>query len=252
MSYFYGVKDKFSKQAETYAKYRPGYPKELFDLILNHTQTREAALDCATGNGQTAKELANNFIKVFATDISQTQLDNAVKAENIFYSCQPAEHTTFEENTFDLITVSQALHWLDIENFYDEVKRVAKPGGVIAAWMYSLASISPPIDELINKRHYRETLGNYWDYERKYVDDNYSTIPFPFSEITVPPIQMTLYWSLDELKGYLESWSALQNFISANQYSPVDELVKNIRPYWKEEKMKIIFPLYLRMGKVEK
>ena len=246
------MKDKFSKQAETYAKYRPGYPKELFELILNHIQTRVAALDCATGNGQTAKELANNFIKVFATDISQTQLDNAVKAENIFYSRQAAEHTTFEENTFDLITVSQALHWLDIESFYDEVKRVAKPGGVIAIWMYSLVSISPAIDELINKKHYRETLGNYWDYERKHVDDNYSTIPFPFSEITVPPIQMTLYWSLDELKGYLESWSALQNFISANQYNPVDELVKNIRPYWKEEKMKIIFPLYLRMGKVEK
>ena len=83
-----------------YAKYRPDYPQELFDFILSKLTTRKAAWDCATGNGQTAKVLAKHFENVYATDISQKQLDNAVKADNIFYSVQPAEKTNFEENSF--------------------------------------------------------------------------------------------------------------------------------------------------------
>ena len=130
------MKDNFSSQAASYAQYRPGYPKELFDFILAQITGREVAWDCATGNGQTAKELAPYFEKVFATDISAKQLENAVQASNIFYSIQPAEQTNFEENSFDLVTVSQALHWIQFDPFYSEVKWVTRPGGWLAVWMY--------------------------------------------------------------------------------------------------------------------
>ena len=244
--------DLFSNQAKIYAAYRPRYPADLYDFILSWVENRNAAWDCATGNGQTATELAKYFKNVFATDISQKQIEHAVEAENIFYSLQPAEHTSFGNNSFDLITVSQALHWLDTGKFYNEAKRVAKPGAWITVWMYSLPAIAPPIDELITERYYRETLGSYWEYERKYVDDNYTTLPFPFTEFATPGFQIVLYWTIDELSGYLNSWSALQKFIASNQYNPVDDLVSKIKPYWKEEKMRINFPLYLRMGRIEK
>ena len=246
------MKDNFSRQADVYAKYRPTYPQELYDFILSKVKSRNAAWDCATGNGQTAKELAKYFRKVFATDISQKQIDNALPAENIFYSAQTAEHTNFEDNIFDLVTVSQALHWFDVNKFYAEVKRVAKPGAWIAVWMYSLATISPEIDELINVKHYKKTLGNFWDYERKYVDDNYTTLPFPFLEIQCPVFKMKFEWTLDELVGYLNTWSALQKFITQNHFNPINELKEQIKPFWYPEKMKIVFPVYLRMGQIKK
>src|SRR5262245_31166204 len=101
------MKDNFSKQANAYAKYRPSYPQELYDFILSKVERRETVWDCGTGNGQTAKELAKYFKKVFATDISEKQIQNAHIAENIFYSVQSAEQTNFPENSFDLVTVSQ-------------------------------------------------------------------------------------------------------------------------------------------------
>ena len=250
--YIYEMKDNFSRQAEIYARYRPAYPQTLFDFILERVEKKEAAWDCATGNGQTAKELAKHFKKVFATDISQKQIDNAEKADNIYYSLQPAEKTDFENDKFDLITVSQALHWLDTGKFYEEAKRVAKKNAWISVWTYPTLTISPEIDELVIGKHYNETLGSYWDSERKYVDDNYATLPFPFAEIKAPVFQIVLYWTIDELTGYLNSWSALQKFREKNHYNPVDELIKNIKPFWKEEKMKIIFPVYMRMGQIEK
>jgi ubiquinone/menaquinone biosynthesis C-methylase UbiE len=245
------MKDNFSRQADIYAKYRPTYPQSLFDFILQQADKKQNAWDCATGNGQSAEVLANYFEKVFATDISQKQIDNAKQAANIFYSVQPADKTDFADNTFDLITVSQALHWFATPGFYDEVKRVAKPSSLLAAWSYSLLYVSPEIDKRI-RSFYTDIIGPYWDAERKYVDQEYKTIPFPFREITAPKFNMEYHWAIEELEGYLNTWSALQKFISANNYNPVPEIIDQIRPWWKNEKMKVNFPLHIRMGRIEK
>lgn len=245
------MKDNFSKQAEAYAKYRPHYPRELFDFILQHTNEKQNAWDCATGNGQTAKMLAGYFENVFATDISQKQIDNAERTKNIHYSVQPAEKTNFADNTFDLITVSQALHWFAVDSFYKEVKRVAKPGCVFAAWSYSLLYISPEIDRLI-RSFYIDIIGPYWDDERKYVDEEYKTILFPLKEIATPSFNMEYSWTLAELEGYINTWSALQKFITSKNYSPVDELMQKIKTLRENEKLRIVFPIHVRMGLVEK
>lgn len=246
------MKDNFSRQSAQYAKYRPGYPKELFDFILAHAPGRDIAWDCGTGNGQTAKQLAAHFHKVMATDISEGQLREGQKANNIFYSLQTAEQTNFTENYFDLVTVSQALHWFKLDRFYAEVKRVTKAGGWIAVWTYNLPFISPEIDEWIRVKLYQDILGNYWDYERKMVDEKYASIPFPFEEILCPVFNLRFEWTPEELTGYINTWSALQKFVSANSFNPVSTLKEQIQPLWTGEKMKINFPVYMRMGKVLK
>lgn len=243
------MKDNFSKQANVYAKYRPDYPQELFDFVLAHVNKKQNAWDCATGNGQSAKVLARYFENVFATDISQKQMDNAEQAANIYYSLQPAEQTNFSDHTFDLITVSQALHWFNFEKFYTEVKRVARQDAGIAVWMYSLLRISNEIDAIVDDYHFG-TMEKFWDNERKYVDNNYTTIPFPFKEISTPVFSIEYSWTIDELEGYFNTWSALQKFIAANNYNPVPKLIQQISPFWQSKKMKIVFPLHLRMGRV--
>jgi ubiquinone/menaquinone biosynthesis C-methylase UbiE len=245
------MKDNFSKQSAIYARYRPTYPHKLYDFILSLVSNKESAWDCGTGNGQAAKELANVFTNVFATDISQKQIDNAIHSHNIFYSVQPAEHTDFPDNSFDLVTVAQALHWFRFDEFYKEVKRVTKHGGLFAGWTYSLLRISGEINELIGYHHYN-TLGSYWDNERKYVDEEYSTLPFPFTKMATPVFTMEYEWTIEELKGYLNTWSALQKFTAQHHYNPVDDLIRSIEPHWKQERMKIVFPVHLLLGRVEK
>ncbi len=101
-------KDLFSRQATTYAQYRPRYPAELFEYILLFVNERTLVWDCATGNGQAAVALSNYFGKVLATDSSEKQIANAVLLPNIEYSVSKAELTAFPDNTFDLVTVAQA------------------------------------------------------------------------------------------------------------------------------------------------
>lgn len=242
------TKDLFSGHANLYAAFRPTYPKALYDFVFQHVKHFDAAWDAGTGNGQVARDLAGRFSKVFATDISDKQLANAPRTENIFYSVE-GEKTSFEAQSFNLITVAQAIHWFDIPRFYAEVRRVAQPDCLLAVWGYSLLSVSPPIDEKLH-HFYTKIVGPYWDKERKLIDECYSTIPFPFEEIRTPDFDFSFQWKLNELQGYLNTWSSVQKYIQAGCNNPVPEVIHAIAPFWVRESMKVSFPLFLRLGKI--
>ncbi|MBI2730649.1 MAG: class I SAM-dependent methyltransferase [Sphingobacteriales bacterium] len=247
------AKDLFSLQADAYAKFRPSYPNELIEYILSFCTTRETVWDCATGNGQAASMLSAYFKKVVATDISADQLEKAVHKNNIEYSQSAAEKTLFADNSFDLITVAQAYHWINWQQFRDEVMRVAKPDAVIAVWMYNLLSTGDKaVDELL-LNFYKNIVGPYWDAERKYVDDNYATVDFDYKPLPTKKFEIMSTWTRDHFLGYLSSWSATKNFEKALQYSPVDKIETAIKALWRQEEEKnISFPILLRLGRVTK
>lgn len=245
------MKDHFSDRADLYARYRPSYPAELFDFLNSLVPAKENAWDCGTGNGQVAVELAGSFREVYATDISETQLANAPRRENIHYSAQPAEQTSFESDFFDLITVAQAIHWFDFEQFYREVRRTARKNAILCVLGYGRVRISEAIDALIDD-FYHQVIGPYWDAERRYIDENYTTIPFPFREEKVPDFVNRLEWSLAHLSGYLHTWSAVTHFESVNGFNPLEQLLPELETHWGHETVREVrFPILLRIGHVQ-
>jgi Methyltransferase domain len=242
------MKDRFSAHANQYAQFRPAYPPELYEFIYRHVLDFEAAWDCGTGNGQAARDLSKKFKKVFATDISAKQLENAYQAGNIFYSIAN-EKSSFADNSFDLITVAQAAHWFNMEEFSKEAKRVAKPNSVIALWGYGLLTINPEIDGLLNY-FYTQVVGAYWDKERRHIDEQYKNLYFPFEEIQSPAFTLSISWTLAELIGYVSTWSAVQKYISVNNQNPIENWKSEIENFWKEPTQAVRFPLFLRLGRV--
>lgn len=245
------MKDNFSNSSDNYAKFRPTYPQTIFEFLYPLLKEKNKAWDCGTGNGQIAQELSKEFIQVEATDISQPQLDHAFQEKNIHYSLQPAEKTNFADNSFDLITVGQAVHWFDVEVFNQEVKRVGKPNSVIALIGYELAKISPDIDDVI-LHFYKNIIGPYWDPERKHLEQKYQFIPFPFRELETPEITNIKLWKLDNLIGYLNTWSSVKHFNADKGYNPIDEIKKDLENAWgSSEVRKVNFPIIFRAGRIK-
>lgn len=243
------MKDNFSKRSDLYARFRPGYPRQLFDFLLPLVPDKKAAWDCGTGNGQVAVKLSMYFKEVYATDLSSAQIENAHKKENIFYSVEAAEKTLFPRNKFDLITVAQAIHWFELNGFYKEAHRTLKPGGVIAAIGYDVFRINKKVDLLIDK-FYTDITGPYWDKERKYVDEHYLTIPFPFKEITTPGFSMNYNWAFEQVTGYLSTWSAVQHYTRKNNENPVEKFSEELKKVWGDVlKRKVTFPIFARTGR---
>jgi len=197
-------KDNFSNQASIYAQFRPTYPPAVFDYLNTVVKDRKKVWDCATGNGQMARELAKSFDTVYATDISQKQLDNAFQAQNIVYSVAKAEETEFADDTFDLVTVAQAIHWFDFEKFYAEVNRVAKSGAILFVIGYSMPRFEGKIDEILQDFYWNIT-GPYWDAERKHLDNRLESVPFPFEKIECPTFENKYHWTLEMAEGYFNS-----------------------------------------------
>lgn len=241
-------KDNFSKQAQYYARFRPHYPKELYEYLYSQLSHFNTAWDCGTGNGQVASVLSDKFNKVYASDISKNQLSKAVPRENIEYFIAPAEQTNIPSGTVDLITVAQALHWFDSEHFFKEVKRVSQPHGMLSYWGYNLLQINEHIDPLIKDFH-DHVLNMYWDDERKILLDEYESIKFPLINKKKVRFNYQVKWTIDELEGYLNSWSALQSFIRQNNNNPIPVLIQQLTRRW-AGKMTITFPVFLIHGYV--
>ncbi|WP_412466937.1 class I SAM-dependent methyltransferase [Pedobacter sp. KLB.chiD] len=243
------MKDNFSTQSAEYAIYRPTYPQELYDYLLTLVKEKETAWDCATGNGQVARVLAQHFNSVYATDISENQLKNALQLPNITYKVEPAEQTSAGDASFDLITVAQAIHWFNFEAFYAEVKRTLKPGGLFAVIGYGIMVIDKKVDKAVHKL-YEDILGKHWDSERHYIEEGYQTIPFPFEEIIAPHFRIKTTWNFKQLTGYLNTWSSLQHYKKANERNPLEYMVTELKEAWGDDAEKDVhFPVLLRVGR---
>jgi hypothetical protein len=247
------AKDLFSAQAEDYAKYRPTYPPELFNHILQFVKEKDCAWDCATGNGQAAKVLADNFTQVEATDLSEEQIKNAVQQDNIRYRVSTAEQTPFADNSFDLITIATAYHWFNWKAFYDEATRVGKNGCVVAAWSYHVFYSTDEAITAIIRHFYQDIIKEYWDRERKYVEDRYASVEFDFTPLPEKGFDLPLQWKKENLLGYLSTWSAVQQYQKKNGRSPLELIEEDINKAWPDDDEKEFhFPLFLRLGRIEK
>jgi SAM-dependent methyltransferase len=245
--------DHFSRQAADYSRFRPRYPPELFEYLGSLTTAHELAWDCATGNGQAAISLATFYQRVEATDASAQQVANAIANERVHYQVCEASHSPFADNQFDLVSVAQALHWFDLDNFYPEVKRVTKPGGVFAAWCYGLFNISTEIDTLIQGFH-DETVGACWPEGRQHITRGYTSLAFPFERIANPEFHMGARWTLPQLLGYLGTWSAVHYYRDQYGEDPLVLLAEQLASAWPEPQTArdVRWPVALHVGRVNK
>ena len=211
------------------------------------------AWDCGTGSGQAALGLAPFYSKVYATDPSTTQIANAVRHPAITYVAATAENCGLADHSVNAVTVAQALHWFDLHAFYREVKRVARSQAVLVAWCYGLTRIDHEIDAII-EHYYNATVGPYWPPERRYIDEQYRTLPFPFAEEYAPDeFNMQLSWNLDAVCAYLATWSATHRFREKRGIDPISALRDELLTCWGAAKQtrSVNWPIYLRIGRIE-
>ena len=244
--------DHFSGVSAAYAAFRPRYPDALFEFLAEAAPARDEAWDVGTGSGQAAVGLARHFQHVIATDASSAQLDHATPDPRVTYRVAPAESGGVEDLSIDLVTVAQALHWFDRARFWPEVRRVLKPLGVVAVWTYLLFEMTPPIDAVV-RRFYSETVGPYWPPERRLTEERYQTIEFPFTEFAAPSFVIEQSVTLDDIAGYIRTWSATRAYMRHHKSDPVDELTAALRPAWGEarETRAARWPIAMRIGRVE-
>ncbi len=244
-------KDHFSTRSSRYAAFRPRYPAELFTYLASLTPRHDLAWDCATGSGQAARGLAEHYTRVSATDASAAQIEAAAPHAGVEFRVAPAQASGLPDRSADLITVAQAAHWFDLPAFYAEVRRVLKPGGLLAIWCYERLAVAPALDAIVED-FYAGLLGPYWPPERRLVESGYRDLDFPFAELTAPAMPMTASWTLDQLLGYFSTWSAVKAYQRATGEDPLPAPRARLASAWISlaQAKTIKWPLSVRLGRL--
>lgn len=237
----------FSPLAATYARTRPRYPAALYEWLAGLVTRHELAWDCATGNGQAALGLAAHFAHVVATDRSGEQLRHAPRHPRVEYRLASADESGLATATVDLVTVAAALHWLDFASLFAEVKRVLRPGGVLAAWTYHTAICEPPFDRAFH-RLYWDVLRPYFDDRVRWVDGKYADIEMPGEAIAAPRFTLTVDWTLEDALDYVRTWSGAHAYREATRDDPAELLRDELAPLFGDAAARrtVRIPLFVR------
>jgi len=246
-------KDHFSGAAAGYAAHRPVYPPAVAEALAERSPARGLAWDAGCGSGQLSVVLAGAFEQVVATDASAAQIAQATPHPRVRYAVSPAEASGLPGGSVDCAVAAQAAHWFDLDRYYAEVRRVSRPGGLVALVTYAVMQVDPDIEQLV-AHFYWKTLEGHWPPERHLVEEGYRSLPFPFEPVPSPALALEHRWNAGQMLGYVGTWSAVQSLRKAGRGVDLERFGEELRRLWGDPATArlIRWPLSLRLGRVSR
>lgn len=222
--------ERFSNKAEIYNTYRPKYPQELRELLvekLNLTPEKLVA-DIGSGTGISSEIFLDNGNMVFAVEPNKDMREmaelNFDLEENFVSVAATAENTGLHDESIYLIFAGTAFHWFDFEGAKKEFARILKPDGhIVISW------ISRDMEDLLQQ----ETEAIYNKYTEEIAATEKQKDDYKVEEFFAPkkPQQASFYHSqtfdLEQFMGRLQSSSYYPNE-GGDFYDEMTEDMKNV------------------------
>ncbi|MCL2300921.1 MAG: class I SAM-dependent methyltransferase [Firmicutes bacterium] len=146
--------DRFSGFADLYNASRPVPPEIIRTCILKYlASSPELVVDIGSGTGLSTMiwhGIASRVIGIEPNDDMRSAAEASVSAGNVAFQKGYSNRTGLPEGCADVVTISQAFHWMDIPSTLDEVWRILKPGGVFAVYD---ADWPPCVDWMVEKEY---------------------------------------------------------------------------------------------------
>jgi SAM-dependent methyltransferase len=143
---------RFGQVAEEFQRYRPDYPSELFGHILDAVppEHRRRAMDLGAGTGKATRALMPHFAEVIAVEPdAQMAAKLAEQFPGAMIRNVPAERCSQPPETVDLVTIANALHWMEAERVFANVRSWLRRGGVLAVFDRPLPKTTPALDAVL-------------------------------------------------------------------------------------------------------
>jgi SAM-dependent methyltransferase len=202
---------RFSNRVENYIRYRPGYPRQVLEVLENdcHLTPASVVADVASGTGIFTRMLLERGNKVFGVEPNREMREAAERLlatyTNFTSIAGTAEDTTLPDQSVDFATAAQAAHWFDLPRSRCEFARILKPGGwTVLVWNERSTDTTPFL------RAYEQLLNTYGtDYHQVRHENTTANIdsffaPSPFEERV---FEMQQSFDYAELEGRLLSSS---------------------------------------------
>ena len=141
----------FGVVAEAYERFRPGYPAELFDMVMTYAgQPVRTALEIGAGTGKATRLFAQRGVTVTATEPDGAMLAelrkhvpaNVKTVQAAFEDLRPGE-------SYGLVYAAAALHWTNPQGRWPRMAALLEPGGVFASFGGPVQLADPAVEEAV-------------------------------------------------------------------------------------------------------
>lgn len=205
-------KERFSSRVEDYVKYRPGYPTEALNFILEQggLAAESYVADVGAGTGIFSGLLMERGVRVMAIEPNADMARAAWTAhgpnELFGIMLAPAEDTGISSNSMDAITCAQSFHWFDTEGARAEFARILKPDKkVFLIWNTRKTSGSPFLERYEELLH---SLGtDYGKVNHRNITEEQLNAFFREGTMTLNRFPNRQLFDFDGVKGRLLSSS---------------------------------------------
>lgn len=241
---------KFGEANLDYKKFRPGYPRELFDTILSSIKKPyKNAIDIGAGTGISTAILAECFSNVTAIEPDKGMINVGTFSDSVTIINDCAENVKLPFGEFDLVTSGNAFYWMDAARVLPLISGWLTRQGVLAAYRYNLPMTN---NERINQ-FISDELKTKWDtfrHERlkdtEYTYRNIHNSSY-FKNVRIHKIDNFVELSIDEFVGFFASTSYVSSFLRTlpSPQSYLEGLSKELRKNIDHEMINVDFGLEL-------
>jgi len=132
---FADAKQRFSNRVADYARYRPGYPPAVVDLLRSECNLRPGHViaDIGSGTGLLSQLFLQNGNRVFGVEpneaMRQAGEEHLASYDGFTSINGSAEATTLSNASVEFVAAAQAFHWFEPRAARREFLRILKPRG---------------------------------------------------------------------------------------------------------------------------
>ncbi len=121
----------------------------------------------------------------------------------------------------------------------------------MVVWTYGNQRVDGGDVDAVVEHFYHHVIGPYWAPERRWVETGYRTLRFPFQAVAMETPPMVETWTLDQMLGYIGTWSAVARYREVTGTDPLVALAERLRHCWGDPAVprRIEWPLSVRAGR---
>lgn len=243
---------RFSSRVENYVRYRPGYPREIIDLLAAECRltTDSTVADVGSGTGILSELFLQHGNRVYGVEPNREMrkaAERLLEAHADFTSIDGrAEATTLFERSIDMVAAGQAFHWFDLEKARQEFVRILQPEGwVVLIWN------ERRLDSSGFLRAYEDLLLKYaTDYAAVRHENVYEEIAsfFAPSRFSVATFDNFQTFDCEGLKGRAFSASYTPEPGHSHYRPMLEQLIQTFQSHQKDGKVTIEYDTKLYYG----
>lgn len=236
------VPELFSGTYEYYAKYRPGIPEEVIDVIVKHFDIKpsDRVLDIGCGTGQVALAMEGKCGEMVCLDSDPEMLEWAEKATNdsqtklIWINCGAEDLRKLKQKIgiFKVAIFCRAFHWINQEQVLRDLDELIEEEGGIAifgdgSFWTGQEKWQESVKKIVQKYLGKERLAGKDTFKEPSEPWKNIVVRSPFRFVKIQDIAIVRNWNVESIIGYLFSTTFAAPHLFGDQLDGFKEETKN-------------------------